>query len=106
MKKFNSHKILFLICFALLTIPGIAYASDFGGFLLFLYGLLAVVFAAVLMLTWAVTNLISKYWMRVSIRTAVFFCSGRPFHREVVETGCLYLLHCYRSQGRKAHRTT
>ena len=78
MKKIHLLKFLFPACFAFLTTPGIAYASDFGGFFLFLYGLLAVVFAVSLMLTWAITNLISKRWIRVSIRIAVILLFWTP----------------------------
>ena len=78
MKKSHSIKILLLACFVLLTTPGLACASDFGGFILFQYGLLAAVFAVVLMLTWAITNLISKYWIRVSIRIVVTLLFWTP----------------------------
>nr|CAP48248.1 putative integron gene cassette protein [uncultured bacterium] len=78
MKKSHTLKSLLLTCSVLLTTPSLACASDFGGFILFQFGLLAAVFAVAFMLTWVITNLISNYWIKVSVRTVVILLFWTP----------------------------
>src|SRR5216110_1878825 len=65
-------------CVALLASPVVARASDPTELAVMLYGALAIVFAVVFSITWVLTSLISKHWLKVSIRVAVVFLFWTP----------------------------